>query len=130
MVSPSAFAVLLLMTSSNRVALSQRQLTRPGALQDLCDLLGRDRIDLGLRRTVGHQPARSAWYVPRSFYLEASTIGPVGASTPAAGSSVTAKTFTGCPGGGAGTVSVARPVASGAKTPAARGAAPAIVHSS
>ena len=37
--------------------LSQRQLTRPSAIEDLCDLLGRDPIDLGLGRALGDQPA-------------------------------------------------------------------------
>src|SRR5262245_47058880 len=56
-VSPSAFAVLLLMTSSNRVGLSQRQLARPSAFQDSCNLLGRDRVNLRLGRAVGHETA-------------------------------------------------------------------------
>src|ERR1700682_242084 len=37
--------------------LSQRQLTRPSAIQDFCDLLSRHRINLGLGRAVGHETA-------------------------------------------------------------------------
>src|SRR3989442_6883550 len=37
--------------------LSQRQLTRPSAIQDFCGLLSRHRINLGLGRAVGHETA-------------------------------------------------------------------------
>ena len=34
---------------------SQRQLTRRRAIQEFCDLLSRDRMNLGLGRAVGHE---------------------------------------------------------------------------
>ncbi len=66
----------------------------------------------------------------RADYFDASTIGPVGAGTPPAGSSVTAKTFTGLPPSTGATRCEPRPCASTWKTPAGCGAASPMVHSS
>ena len=37
--------------------LSQRQLTRPSAIQNFCNLLSRGRIDFGCSRAIGHETA-------------------------------------------------------------------------
>ena len=52
-VIPSAFAVLLLITQLEPCCLSQRQIGRPSAIQDLCDLLGRScKFRMWSRRTT------------------------------------------------------------------------------
>src|SRR4029450_8311194 len=63
-----------------------------------------------------------------SAYFDASTIGPVGADTPASGSSVTANTFTGLPSSTAAMRCVPRPEASTLKRPAGCGAPSPMVH--
>ena len=59
-------------------------------------------------------------------YLDAITMGPVGAGTPVAGSSVTAKLLADSPAGS--TLCTARPLASTWKTPAGRGCGPPSAH--
>src|SRR5439155_5532948 len=75
---------------------------------------------------VGNRPCRAG--TGGATYLDAITMGPVGAGTPVAGSSVTAKLLADSPAGS--TLCTARPLASTWKTPAGRGCGPPSAHSS
>ena len=74
-------------------------------------------------------PTQSPQLLDSAHFDEASTIGPVGAGTPPAGSIVTANTPRVPPRRGS-TRTPPAPLASTAKSPAGRGVLPLIVHSS